>query len=350
MPPADAPKTEDRRDKPGGSPAEKKVDPAQTRMVLELKHTSPLIGCRFDATGRFVFAGAQESAVQRWELATSKKTTLAAHKSWVRALASAPDGKLLFTGGYDGQVIAWPTDTDNPAPQWTISAHKGWVRALAVSPDGKTLASCGNDNLVKLWSAADGKPLRELAGHLRHVYNVAFHPNGQALVSGDLMGVLKQWDMAKGTAEREFDGGVLHKYDEGFGADIGGVRGMAFSGDGGLLACAGITEVSNAFAGVGKPVVALFDWPTGKRKQLLIPKDPFQGTAWGVCFHPDGFVIGAGGGNGGALWFWKPEQAQAFVTLKLPANARDLALHPDGKRLAVACQDGAVRIYEMTAK
>jgi hypothetical protein len=349
--PPDKLKLEDRPDKANDSPAaEKKVDPTQTHVVLELKHTTPLIGCRFDTTGRFVFAGAQESAVQRWDLADSKKTTLSGHKSWVRALASLPDGKVLFTGGYDGQVIAWPADADNPTPQWTISAHKGWVRALALSPDGKTLASCGNDNLVKLWSAADGKPLRELTGHTRHVYNIAFHPNGQALVSGDLMGVLKQWDVSKGTVEREFDGAVLHKYDENFAADIGGVRGMAFSADGNLLACAGITDVSNAFAGVGKPVVVLFDWQTGKRKQLLVPKEPFQGTAWGVAFHPDGFIVGVGGGNGGALWFWKPDQPQAFFTLKLPANARDLSLHPDGKRLAVACQDGALRIYEMTAK
>ena len=66
-----------------------------------------------------------------------------------------------------------------------------------------------------------------------------------------------------------------------------------------------------------------------------------------MAFHPDGFLAGVGGGNGGALWFWKPDQAQAFYTLKLPANARDLDLHPDGRRLAVASFDGVLRIYDM---
>jgi WD40 repeat protein len=328
----------------------KKVDPSRTRLVQELKHTTPLMGCRFDGTGRFVFAGAQEGAVQRWALAGGARTALAGHKSWVRALAALPGGKVFFTGGYDGRVLAWPADADKPVPQWNRDAHKGWVRALAVSPDGKLLASCGNDNLVKLWSAADGKPVAELAGHERHVYNVAFHPDGRSLVSGDLMGVLKVWDVAKAAPVRDLDAGVLHKYDQTFAADIGGMRSMAFSRDGGLLACAGITEVSNAFAGVGKPGVLLLEWRTGKRPQVLGPKEPFQGTAWGVAFHRAGFVVGAGGGNGGALWFWKVDQPQAFFTLKLPVNARDLDLHPDGKRLAVACQDGAVRIYDMTAK
>ena len=125
---------------------------------------------------------------------------------------------------------------------------------------------------------------------------------------------------------------------------------MAFDPAGALLACAGITEVTNAFAGVGKPLVVLFDWSTGKRRQALVPKENFQGTAWGVACHPLGFIVGAGGGSGGALWFWKPDQAQAFHTVKLPTNARDLNLHPDGERLAVAFADGAVRVYRMTAK
>jgi len=327
-----------------------KIDPTQVKMAQELKHASPLVGCRFDPSGRFVFAGAQDNTIQRWELAGGKKTALAGHKSWVRAFAFAAKEKLVFSGDWAGRVLAWPIEADAPAPVRTIEAHKGWVRALAVSPDGKSLASCGNDGLVKLWSVADGKPVAEFAGHTSHVYNVGFHPDGKSLVSGDLMGVVQQWDLAKGTVLRHLDGSVLHKYDTTFCADHGGVRSMAFRPDGGLLACAGITDVSNAFAGIGKPLVVLFDLTTGQRKQLLRPKTDFQGTCWGVVCHPDGFLVGAGGGNGGALWFWKPDAAQAFHTLALPNNARDLDLHADGKRLAVPFFDGAVRVYDMTPK
>ena len=327
-----------------------KIDPTQARMVQELKHTSPLVGARFDPIGRFVFAGAQDNTVQRWELAGGKKTVLSGHRSWVRAFAFASKEKLLFSGDWAGRILAWPADADSPAPVRTIEAHQGWVRALAVSPDGNTLASCGNDGLVKLWSVADGKALGQLAGHTCHVYNVAFHPDGRSLASGDLKGTVKQWDLAKGSASRDLDGSVLHKYDTVFCADHGGVRSMAFSPDGSVLACAGITDVSNAFAGIGKPLVVLFDMKTGQRKQLLRPKVDFQGTCWGVVYHPDGFLAGVGGGNGGALWFWKPDAPQAFHTLALPNNARDLDLHPDYPRLAIPFFDGAVRIYDLTAK
>ena len=100
-----------------------------------------------------------------------------------------------------------------------------------------------------------------------------------------LKGIVKEWDLAKGTVAREFDAKALYKYDPSFRADIGGIRAIAFSADGNLLACGGITDVSNAFAGVGKPAVVLVDWATGKSKPLVRPKEEFQGvvgTTWSL--------------------------------------------------------------------
>jgi len=333
------------------TPAEApKPDPQQVRLAQDLKHASPLLGCRIDPAGQYVFAGAQDNTIQRWELASGKKTALAGHNSWARGLAFAPKDKLLISGDYHGRVLWWPIDAETPAPLRDIEAHNGWVRALAVSPDGRLLATCGNDNLVKLWTVADGKLVRELSGHASHVYNVALHPGGEQLVSGDHKGVIKVWDVARGTVLREFDAAVLLKYDNTFKADIGGVRSMAFNSDGTQLACAGITNVSNAFAGVGNPVVVLFDWASGKRLPLLTPKEAFQGTMWGVAWHPAGFWAGVAGGSGGALFFWKGDPGPAFHTFRLPNNGRDLSLHPDGLRLAVPHADGTLRIYDMAPK
>src|SRR5262249_44691786 len=90
------------------------VEPTQVRLIQELKHASPLLGCRFDTSGTFVFAGAQDNGIQRWELAGGKKTTLAGHESWVRGLVSVPKSKLLISGDYHGRVLWWTADT--PAP------------------------------------------------------------------------------------------------------------------------------------------------------------------------------------------------------------------------------------------
>ncbi|MFN4261254.1 MAG: WD40 repeat domain-containing protein [Gemmataceae bacterium] len=345
MNPATQPTT---KEQSASAPAVPAVDPTKARLWKEFKHNSPLISGRFEPAGRFVFAGAQDNTIQRWELETGAKTALTGHPSWVRAITVAPSHNLLISGDFHGNILFWTMDADTPMPLNTLEAHEGWVRALAVSPDGKTLASCGNDHKVKLWSLPQGKPLRVLEGHDCHVYNLAYHPSGQHLASIDHQGNVKHWDLTKGTEVRQLDAKVLHKYDPTFRADIGGARGMEFSPDGGLLACAGITDVTNAFAGIGKPLVVLFDWQSGKHKHLMRPKTDFRGTCWGVKFHPSGMLIAVGGGAGGALWFWKPDQAQSFFDFKLPNNARDLDLHVNGTLLAVPFFDSIVRVYDIS--
>lgn len=359
------------------------LDPTTARLEREVKHARPLIGCRFDPSGRYLFVSAEDDSVQRFDLLTGTKTALAGHESWVRAMAFvAPNAApapldaakwqkaqaaaqslvgfgvaalpapkaapfTLVTADYHGKLIWWDGAADTPKPLKTVAAHDGYARALAVSPDGTTLASCGNDQKLKLWKAADGSAIRTLEGHESHVYNLAFHPDGTRLVSCDLKGVVKDWNLKTGKSARDLDAKVLTKYDPTFMADIGGARGMAFKYDGTAFAVCGITNVSNAFAGVGNPLAVVFDWESGKAKPFK-PKDAFQGTMWGVHFHPDGVLLGAGGGGQGRVWFWKGDDPASVHTLNVPTNARDLDLSADGTRFAVAGANGTAYVYNFT--
>src|SRR5258708_2975599 len=99
------------------------ITPSRTRMALELRHNSPLLSCRFDPTGRYVFAGAQDNSIQRWELASQAKVAFAGHRSWVRGLAFV-NGNLL-SADYAGKVNVWTVDAPTPRVKRVIDAHNG---------------------------------------------------------------------------------------------------------------------------------------------------------------------------------------------------------------------------------
>lgn len=358
--------------KPGGA------DPFATRLIAELKHDRGILACRYDPTGRFLFAGARDYLVHRWDLLkkpvlppqpdpppkrkpkfppipaapADSRIELVGHESWVRAMSLFPNGQQLVTGDYVGRVIVWHAMADKPKPKLSFAAHEGSVREVSVSPDGKWIASAGNDNMVRVWSAAEGKQLLELKGHDCHVYNIAFHPDGESLVSADLKCRVKHWNVKTGKLIRELDAGLLYTYSAKYQVDVGGVRGMAFNADGAQLACAGATG-EKGIAHSGNARVLLFDWNSGKLLKELKPEKDEVTTAWSVSFHPDGFIVASGGSRtGGFLWFWTPENDTAFhmVKFKQRAPGFDVDLAPDNKTLAVANHDGTIRLYEMTKK
>ncbi|MFT5469797.1 MAG: WD40 repeat protein [Verrucomicrobiales bacterium] len=328
------------------------MDHTQTHTAHEFEHDSPLIGCRFDPSGRYVFAGAQDFKVWRFSVADGAKIPLDVG-AWTRAIAFVDEGKTVVTGGYDGKLVFAPVEGEGEqllASRTIENAHDGWIRALAVSPDGTTLASVGNDQIVRLWNVESGELIQEMPGHESHIYNVAFHPSGTRLVTGDLKANIRDWEIRTGRQLRGWQAESLTKFDKTFVAFIGGFRGMCFSKDGKKLACSGITAVTNAFAGVGNPSVMVYDWEKGEALAEQLSKGKLRGVAWGVALHPEDLTIACVGGNGGHLLFWKPEELEDSHRLKLTNDARDLDLSSDGISLATAHFDGKLRIHRMEKK
>lgn len=315
-----------------------KLDATKAWVSQTLSHERQLTRCRFSICGKYVVAGGLEERVLRWDLETETKTVLSGHTSWLGDLAFHPDQQRLFTADYHGTIICWPYTDATPRPQWSIKdAHQGWVRTLAVSHDGNHLVSAGNDKLVRVWSAADGKPVRELAGHENYVFSTGFHPDGKSLVSGDLFGKIHHWEIESGKLLRTLDASPLHTRGDDFLADVGGVRSLAFDATGRLLACGGFTDAkSNAFC-PGDPAIIVFDWETGKPQQTLRPKHKSDGPVTSLRFLSDGTLAGHAehlNGNS-SLEFWKPDQPVPIHSI-VRASGYDLDLHPDSMRLAVA--------------
>ena len=325
------------------------VDPQQTKLLQEYKLDRPLTACHWDPRSRFIFCGAEDFLVHRIDPAGGQRISLAAHDSWIRAFGSSSDGETLYSGGYDGRLIYWPTSAEKPEPARIIEAHQGWIRAIAVSPDGRSVATCGNDRLVKVWDADSGTLVRELPGHASHVYNLIYSLDSRWLFSCDLKGVVNAWAIDSERPRTLVTVEQLHGYDTTFRADIGGARSIALRGDGGQLALGGITKVSNAFAGVGEIIVALVNPADGKLDLTLQSKDKTTGTTWGLAWHPDGFWLGLSGGSGGGwLYFWKGDTAEEFFRLQLKNDGRGMSLSPDGKQVAVAHADNYLRTYSLT--
>lgn len=327
------------------------LDVKATRVDRDWKYSAPLLGCRYDPTGRYVFASSMDHTIQRWDLLENKQVAFSGHESWLRGLGFSPDGSTMYSAGYDGRLCFWDAlaqvrEDQLVKPNRAIEAHAGWVRWLAVHPDGQFVATAGNDLRVQLWSPTSGQLVRSLTGHEKHIYSLLFHPNGKWLLSGDLQGIVHQWEIASGKLLRSFDAKPLHTYHGGQQVDYGGVRCMALNADQSQLACGGLHKATNPFAGVQEPLVLIFDWETGKQLRTHEATEIPRGIVWRLIMEPDGTLIGGIGGQDGYLVFWKESQTQIHK-LKLPSPILDLDRHPTAAEVATAHYDGRVRISRL---
>lgn len=277
----------------------------------------------------------------------------------VPAIVFAPDGDVLYSGGYDRRIIRWSVPEGVKLGEWQAPSE---VWTLALTSDGKTLASGGKDDIITLWSTATGEKRRSLKGKsssIAYSNSLAFFQDGRLLVSGSYRRDVGIWDLESGT-ERVLP--QLH---------TDRVYAVAVSSDGTLIATGGgdkrivLWEAASGrplrlLRGHGNLVFGLAFGAAGRRL-LSVSRDSsmrlwdvetgvtlriYQGHSadlWSVTRHGEIIYTAAGDVTvrrwsmaTPGQWMWD-----------MPGTPNSVAVHPDGGFVTVGFEDGALRVYTL---
>jgi WD40 repeat protein len=329
------------------------ADPNKLKAIKQISRRDVLFAVtRVPGTSR-LFLGSSDFKVHDLDLAAAKplERELAGHKSYVTGLSLA--GKTLVSGSYDGRLIWW--DTDKGTPIRAVEAHGKWIRRVVATPDGKTIASVADDMVCRLWDAATGKALRELRGHKEKtphhfpsmLYACAFSPDNRLVATGDKVGHIVIWETGSGKPVTTLEAPVMYTWDPVQRRhSIGGIRSLAFSPDGKLLAVGGMGKVSNIDHLEGKARVEVFDWQKGQRTHEF-PGDKFNGLVEQLQFHPQGdWLLAAGGAGDGFLMFFNLKDRKAVRQEKVPMHVHGFTINEPADTVH-AVGHGRIMVFEM---
>jgi WD40 repeat protein len=325
----------------GVSPAVANEPPAP---LLTLKGDEMALRVAYSPDGKVIATSSAAKTAALWDAASGKKLfTLRGHTDFVGGLAFSPDSSRLATGSGDLTVKVWDTATGREVLM--LPRHNIWVYGVAFSPDGTCLATGGMAALdksekeftgeVTIWDATTGKRITTLRGHSNGVLALAYSPDGKRLVSGSLDGTVIVWDLATGRPLLSFRGHAAS------------VLAVALSPDGKRLVTGGdeapatVWELGNLLkAGKSPTEEDRSPLPKGRMDRVL-----------SLAFSPDGKHFAVAGnylkeGWHGEVKVW--DLASGRERLALGGGNEGtycVAFSPDGRRLAVACSDGTVKVW-----
>jgi WD40 repeat protein len=246
----------------------------------------------------------------------------------VEAVAFAPDGKTLVSGGQDGAVRVWDAADGRPLLRLQ-HADAGCVRAVAVSPDGKRIASVDQHATLFLWDAATGELLARRPAAAGDPRELAFLPGGRLLAAS-----------ADGTVRvlvAAADGANPLREEANYTQEEG-LYGLTLSRDGKTVATGGVR-------GGESWIVTVRDLGTGRRVARYKHK-PCGATC--LAFGPDGTLLAAGQQSPGTVDI--RDAATGKLLRRLTCDPKEhwpVGVSPDGKRLVTAAGDGILRLWDL---
>jgi len=184
-----------------------------------LPESAVFVAVDFDPAVERLAAAAEDGRVYLWDWSAGTVTSFAGLGVGARDIAFNSDGSNLATVDDGGAVRVF--DVESRGVRFELANDAGTIETVLYSPDGRWIITGGSDGLVQVWRSETGALENTLRGHTAGITALSTH--GSTLATASVDGTAKLWDLESGDRLLTLSGSF-------------GLTGIAFSPEGRFLA------------------------------------------------------------------------------------------------------------------
>ncbi|KAK9891942.1 hypothetical protein WA026_017425, partial [Henosepilachna vigintioctopunctata] len=215
-----------------------------------------------------------------------------AHNKGVSALAMTKHGKLMVSGGCEGQVRLWKISPQSQSLEYTLKEHKGPVSAIHLNHIDTEAVSASTDGSCIIWDIV--RYCRRQILFANTLFMCArYFPSGVQILTTGSDRKISYWEVLDGTLVRELEA-----------SRSGAINAIAISPDGDTFVSGGNDQI-----------VKLWKYQEGINTHIGLGH---SGVVTAACFSPDGKSVVTTDASG-SVFIWKfPSELEKKVTPGVP--------------------------------
>ncbi|CAH1119873.1 unnamed protein product [Phaedon cochleariae] len=225
-----------------------------------------------------------------------------AHNKGVSALTTTSHGRVLVSGGCEGQVRLWEVSPFRQELICTLKEHKGPVSAIHVNVFDTEAASASTDGTCIIWDLERHCRMQILFAKTLFMC-VRYYPTGVQILTGGSDRKLAYWEVLDGSLVRELDG-----------SPSGTINALDISPTG-----------EHFTSGGNDQIVKLWKYQEGVTTHIGVGH---AAVVTAVRFSPDGKLIVTCDASGGVFLWECPQQEPKPKETQKPTIEKTI---PDGK-------------------